>query len=254
MNKSASSRRKLVGIVTGLLLAVSEHALAAEHLPPLHPTKDVTVSYVRGDGKHIIVRTAAGGFPMRIDFPDQAGNDPNNRRDGDQDRGESYFVVLSPGATDMPDRPGVLSNHFYVWNGSHEFRYAESWWDDWPGRLQFASKNRDDMIAGVPCNDWNLQGAGLMVHGQILPDRRDSVCISDEGVLLRYLFGEDTFEITPGIEYKGFSNYSNGYPVSMIAESVNFDPLPPDLFAVPKNYRETYWPVPPSPPPPVIND
>lgn len=250
MNKSALSRRKLVGIVMGLLLAVSTSSVAGAKLPPLHPEKDVTVTYVGRDGRHVVVKTAAGGYPMRIEFPDQ-----KDERGSRMDAGESYFVVLSPEPAYEQGDSWTRSNtnYFSVWDDKREFLYDTYKWDDWLGKLPLVSKNGGDMIAGIVCENWNLEGVGFEIHGQNV-DRPDSVCISRDGVLLRFLKGADTFE--PGAEPSWNDLFSNGYPASMIAQSVSFDPLPPEIFAVPKGYTQTHYGVAPSPVlrPPVVSN
>lgn len=235
-----NTRSKRILSVVALAMAMATNAVAAR--PVIYPTRDVTVTYARRDGKHVIVKMAKGGYPVRIEFPDQ----PDKDWHGQPDLGESYFVVLSPGAVAIPNEINSVSNFFYVWNKEREYKYSEHGWDDWPGKLRLSSTGRGDMIAGIMCDDWEIKGVAFTVHGKQIK-RPDSVCLAEDGVMLRFLDSGEMFD--PTYDGSHDTNYVGGkYPASMIAQSVSYDPLPADTFAIPKGYKRAHWPVPMSPP------
>jgi hypothetical protein len=218
-------------------------------LPPLHPTRDVTVTYVRSDGFHVVIKTAKGGYPFRVEYPDQKAS--NDLFDGSI----SYFVALSPKGKFIPQSgeqikaEDGMQNGFYIWQDSREFDYLHNAAKDWIGQMKLIQYNGSDLIAGITCDQWTIENPTAMtLHGKPMTSGQDRVCLSSDGVILRYLSGLEVNSL--GRHEKIWSaSYMNAYPSSMIAESVSFEPLPAKTFAIPTGYKQR--PVVVIPPPPL---
>jgi hypothetical protein len=222
--------------------------------PPrqLHPTHDVTVTYVRSDGLHVVIKTAKGGYPFRVEYPDQKAFREASR--SEFDRGESYAVALSAKGKSIPLGPQIkaqdgMRNGFYIWQDSRKFDYMNRPAEDWIGQMKLVQYNGSDVIAGIACDQWTIKSqVEMTIHGTPITSGRDRVCLSSDGVILRFLRGMEVDNPGSSLVNLG-TRYTESYPTSVIAVSVSYEPLPPETFAMPADYTQMEIEPPPAPPP-----
>ena len=134
--------------------AAQARPAAADH-PPLLPTREASVLYrviaSGGPPTEVRITSQANGAAMRIDMPDQTYMLVNPTR-----KTMAMVVPAELTVMDLPYQPGVQDQ--FLLNS----------------RMKF-TRRAPETVAGVRCTAWDV----------VLDGNRGSVCVTDDGVMLR---------------------------------------------------------------------
>lgn len=197
------TRRALAAAAAGCALPLTAAAAALDR-PALTPTREASVLYrvVNAGAAPVEVRVTAeaGGSPMRLDLPDR-----------------TYMLVDQAArsiAVVVPEEQTVLDVPYQ--DGPQTYFQLND-------RMRF-TRRAPATVAAVRCTVWDV----------VVDNTRGSMCISDDGILLR----------SSGTDEAGRRNLIE-------AVSVSFAPAPPGEFVPPPDFnRVPATPNDPAPAPP----